>query len=62
MDTEIFTMIFVFFARILDVSLGTLRILLIARGYKYIAPALGFAEILVWLTAISQVLQNLSGI
>jgi hypothetical protein len=28
----------VFFARMIDVSLGTLRIIFISRGKKYIAP------------------------
>lgn len=48
------------FARILDVSLGTIRIILVSRGMKFLAPILGFFEILVWLLAISQVMQNLT--
>jgi uncharacterized protein YebE (UPF0316 family) len=62
MDPQIFGMIYIFFARICDVSLGTMRIILIARGYRYIAPVLGFFEILIWLTAISKALQNLNSI
>ncbi len=62
MNPEIYAMLYIFFARMLDVSLGTVRIILIARGYRYIAPILGFIEILIWLTAISKALQNLSGI
>lgn len=46
-------------ARVLDVSFGTIRIILIGKGYKKIAPALGFIESLVWLLAASKVLQNL---
>lgn len=41
------------------VTLGTLRIIFIARGRKYLAPLLGFFEILTWLFAIGQVMQNL---
>ncbi len=59
---EIMSMILIFFARIFDVSLGTIRIILISRGYRYIAPILGFVEILIWLTAISTVLGNLQSI
>ena len=49
-------------ARIIDVSLGTLRIILVARGQKVVAPILGFFEILIWLLAIGQVMQNLTNI
>ena len=46
-------------ARIVDVSLGTLKIIFIAKGYKYLAPLLGFFEVLVWLLAITRIFQNL---
>ncbi|PID77172.1 MAG: hypothetical protein CSB24_02850 [Deltaproteobacteria bacterium] len=49
-------------ARITDVSLGTLRIIFIARGLKILAPVVGFFEIIIWLLAISQVMQNLDNI
>lgn len=49
-------------ARIVDVSLGTMRIISIGRGYKFIAPLLGFFEILIWLIAIRQIMQNLTNI
>ncbi len=47
-------------ARIIDVSIGTLRIILVSRGMKVVAPLLGFFEVLIWLIAISQIIQNLS--
>jgi uncharacterized protein YebE (UPF0316 family) len=50
----------VFVARVLDVSIGTLRITLVSRGLKSLAAALGFIESLVWVLAISQVMQHLS--
>ncbi len=49
----------IFFARIIDVSLGTLRIVFLARGKRYIAPILGFFEVLIWILAISQIMRNL---
>jgi len=51
--------IFIFLARIIDVSLGTLRIVMIAKGQKRIAPFLGFFEVLIWLIAIGRIMQNL---
>jgi uncharacterized protein YebE (UPF0316 family) len=49
----------IFFARLIDVSLGTIRIIFISRGFKYIAPLIAFIEINIWLLAIAQIMQNL---
>ena len=51
--------ILIFSARVLDVSLGTLRIIFIARGRRKLAPLLGFFEVLIWIVVVSQVMQNL---
>jgi uncharacterized protein YebE (UPF0316 family) len=50
----------IFTARVVDVSLGTVRVIFIARGLKYFAPIVGFVEIIIWLLAIGQIMQNLS--
>ncbi len=50
----------VFLARILDVSIGTLRIIFVSKGLKYFATLLGFFESLIWLLAVTQVMQNLN--
>ena len=50
----------VFSARILDVSMGTLRIIFVAKGLKHFAAILGFFESLIWLIAVAQVMQNLN--
>lgn len=50
----------IFLARILDVSLGTLRLILLNRGMRLWAPLLGFVEIVIWLLAIGQIMKNLS--
>jgi uncharacterized protein YebE (UPF0316 family) len=50
----------IFLARMGDVSLGTLRGVLSAKGKKKITPFIGFFEVLIWLLAISQLMQNLS--
>jgi len=49
----------IFIARICDVSIGTMRIIFVSKGKKYIAPVLGFFEVLIWITAISKIMQNL---
>jgi uncharacterized protein YebE (UPF0316 family) len=54
--------ILIFSSRLLDVSLGTIRIIFISRGVKYLAPIIGFIEINIWLLAIGQIVQNLNNI
>ncbi len=49
----------IFVARVLDVGVGTIRIALVARGQRTWAPLAGFFESLIWLIAISQVVQHL---
>ena len=49
----------IFFSRITDVTIGTIRIVIVAKGQKMIAPFLGFFEVLIWLIAISQIIQHL---
>lgn len=65
-DPEFFGLVvlplFIFFARIVDVSLGTIRIIYISKGIKHIVPILGFVEILIWITAISQIMQNATNV
>ncbi len=49
----------IFLARICDVSIGTMRIIFVTKGKRSIAPILGFFEVLIWITAISKIMQNL---
>lgn len=49
----------IFLAEMFVVTLGTLRIIFVSRGCTLLAPLLGLFEILTWLFAISQVMQNL---
>ncbi|MDR0421957.1 MAG: DUF5698 domain-containing protein [Proteiniphilum sp.] len=46
----------IFFGRICDVTLGTLRIIFVSKGEKYKAPLIGFFEVFIWIMIISQVL------
>jgi uncharacterized protein YebE (UPF0316 family) len=62
-DSDLFTFVLlpllIFLARICDVSIGTLRIIFVSKGKRNIAPILGFFEVLIWITAISKIMQNL---
>jgi uncharacterized protein YebE (UPF0316 family) len=54
--------ILIFCARLCDVSLGTLRIIFVSHGLKYVAPIVGFFEINIWLLAIGQIMQHLNNL
>lgn len=66
MNTDIFSWvvlpILIFISRIIDVSIGTIRIIFVSRGKKNLAPLLGFFEVLVWIIAISQIMKHLDNI
>lgn len=50
----------IFFLRITDVSMATIRVLLIVRNAKLIVPLIGFFEVSIWVFAVSAVVQNLT--
>lgn len=58
--TVIITSILIFAARIVDVTIGTIRIIFVTKGRRFLAPILGFLEILIWLLAISRVMQTMA--
>jgi len=57
--TSIVLPLFIFFARIIDVSLGTIRIILVSKGYKNQASILSFIEIFIWIIVISRIIQHI---
>lgn len=52
----------IFLSRVMDVTLGTLRFIFLSRGYRKVAPLLGFVEVLIWVLAIREVMINLRNI
>jgi len=52
------TGILIFLARIMDVSLGTLRTISIVQGRTWAAFWLGFVEIIIWLWVVSAVIPH----
>lgn len=57
--SDLLVPVFIYFARIVDVSLGTLRIVMVSKGFKLRAVILSFVEILIWAVVVAQLLQNL---
>lgn len=52
----LFSALFIIVARVVDVSMSTMRVAFIARGKKYLAASCGFFEILIWITVVGRVL------
>lgn len=52
----------IFFARIADQTIGTLRLIFVSKGFKFLAPFIGFFESIIWLLAISQIMQHVDNI
>ncbi|MDR0796765.1 MAG: DUF5698 domain-containing protein [Tannerella sp.] len=54
--------VIIFFGRICDVTLGTLRIIFVSKGEKTKAPIVGFFEVFIWVVVISQIFSHATNI
>jgi uncharacterized protein YebE (UPF0316 family) len=52
--------LFIFTARIMDVSIGTLRTILLVKGQRKIASVLGFFEVMIYLIVLGKVVGNIN--
>lgn len=50
----------IFILRVMDVSLGTVRTIAVVQGWLKLSVALGFFEVLIWITAVSQVITRIT--
>lgn len=51
--------LFIFFARITDVSIGTVRTIMLVKGHRRIAAVLGFFEVMIYLIVLGRVVGNI---
>lgn len=49
----------IFFARVCDVTLSTVRMILVVRGKRYPAAAIGLVEASIYITALGRVMRNI---
>jgi uncharacterized protein YebE (UPF0316 family) len=54
--------LFIMFMRIMDVSIGTVRTIMVVQGRKYFAGFFGAIEVLIWILAIRYIFQHLDQI
>jgi uncharacterized protein YebE (UPF0316 family) len=52
----------IFLSRIIDQSIGTLRLIFSSKGMKQLSPFFAFFESFIWLIAISQIMKHLDNI
>lgn len=57
--TVIIGSLLIFLARVVDVSIGTLRVIVLIRGKRYLAGLLGFVESVVYILALGFVVSRL---
>ena len=64
MHTDLFNWVImpllIFIARIIDISLGTIRVIMITKGLKNYAPLIGFFEVLIWLVVVRQIMTSMN--
>lgn len=49
----------IFTARVVEVSMATIRVIFVSRGYKVLAASIGFWQAMIWLLAFGQIMKNL---
>jgi uncharacterized protein YebE (UPF0316 family) len=52
----------IFCLRLTDVSMGTVRTIMVMRGMRWVAALIGFVEVSIWVVAISRVIGNLDSV
>jgi uncharacterized protein YebE (UPF0316 family) len=58
MEVLLWTIV-IFFARVIDVGLGTLRVQFIVRRKKVLAAVIGFVEVLIYILIVSRVIRDI---
>lgn len=54
--------LFIFFARVVDMSLSTMRMILVFRGRRLEGAALGFIEVTIYITALSRIVGSIDNL
>lgn len=65
-DSQLFSWVIlpllIFLARISDQTIGTMRLIFLSKGQKFLAPFLGFFEVIIWLLAVGQIIKHLENV
>ncbi|HHX76507.1 MAG TPA: DUF2179 domain-containing protein [Acholeplasmataceae bacterium] len=55
-----YTILFVFVAKVIEVTLSTVRIIIVNRGFKIPGAVISFIEVLIWVFVASQVVNDVN--
>jgi uncharacterized protein YebE (UPF0316 family) len=58
--TPLWELLLIFFAKIVEVSIGTMRIILISKGYRKLGTTLALVEIILWVFIASGVINGIT--
>lgn len=59
---EWYVVVLIFCARLLDVPIGTVRMMMVMAGHKYVSALLGFFEVIIWVIAVGKAIAYLDSI
>jgi len=59
---EWYIVVLIFCARLLDVPIGTIRMMMVMAGHKYVSALLGFFEVMIWVVAVGKAIQYLDSL
>ncbi|HQH72591.1 MAG TPA: DUF2179 domain-containing protein [bacterium] len=60
--SNLLSALLIFCLRVSDVTLGTVRSILVMRGVRKVAPFIGFLEVTIWVFAIMKVMSQLDNL
>lgn len=55
-------LILIFCARLLDVPIGTVRMIMVMNGHRYVSALLGFFEVIIWMIAVGKAIQYIDSV
>lgn len=55
-------LILIFCARLLDVPIGTVRMIMVMNGHRYASAILGFFEVMIWMIAVGKAIQHIDSV
>ena len=54
--------VLIFSARLLDVPIGTIRMMMVMAGHSVLAACLGFFEVIIWVIAVGKAISHLDSV
>lgn len=55
-------LLLIFSARLLDVPIGTVRMIMVMNGHRYTSALLGFFEVMIWMVAVGKAIQYIDSV